>query len=46
MKLILGDCLLESEQIENGSVDLILTDLPYGTMNGAQQDGWKQNRLG
>ena len=30
MKLILGDCLLESEQIENGSVDLILTDLPYG----------------
>ena len=32
MKLIHGDCLLESEQIENGSVDLILTDLPYGTV--------------
>ena len=32
MKLIHGDCLLESEQIENGSVDLILTDLPYGNM--------------
>ena len=34
MKLIHGDCLLESEQIENGSVDLILTDLPYGTVTG------------
>lgn len=26
-----GDCLIESGKIENGSVDLILTDLPYGT---------------
>ena len=34
MKLIHGDCLLESEQIESGSVDLILTDLPYGTVTG------------
>jgi len=40
MKLILGDCLLESEQIENGSVDLILTDLPYGTMNGFAGIDW------
>lgn len=29
-----GDCLTESERIEVGSVDLILTDLPYGTMQG------------
>lgn len=28
-----GDCLEESDKIESGSVDLILTDLPYGTMN-------------
>jgi site-specific DNA-methyltransferase (adenine-specific) len=28
-----GDCLIEHEKIENGSVDLILTDLPYGNMN-------------
>ena len=29
--LRLGDCLIESDKIESGSVDLILTDLPYGT---------------
>lgn len=28
-----GDCLIESDNIESGSVDLILTDLPYGNMN-------------
>ena len=33
MKLIKGDCLIESDNIKSGSVDLILTDLPYGTMN-------------
>ncbi len=38
MKLIHGDCLLESEQIESGSVDLILTDLPYGTMKGIDKE--------
>ena len=32
MDLIKGDCLIESDKIESGSVDLILTDLPYGTM--------------
>lgn len=30
-----GDCLSESDKIESGSVDLILTDLPYGTLKGA-----------
>lgn len=29
-----GDCLIESDKIESGSVDLILTDLPYGNMKG------------
>ena len=33
MKLLKGDCLMESDKIESGSVDLILTDLPYGNMN-------------
>jgi len=28
-----GDCLIESDKIESGSVDLILTDLPFGTMD-------------
>ena len=40
-KVIHGDCLIESEQIESGSVDLILTDPPYGNMD---TDGGK--RLG
>ena len=39
-----GDCLIESDKIESGSVDLILTDLPYGNMNGAALDGWKDNK--
>jgi site-specific DNA-methyltransferase (adenine-specific) len=32
IKLLKGDCLIESDKIENGTVDLILTDLPYGTV--------------
>ena len=31
MKLMLGDCLEEMKNISDGSVDLLLTDLPYGT---------------
>ena len=31
MKLIQGDCLVEMQNIPSGSVDLILTDPPYGT---------------
>jgi len=31
-RLFFGDCLTESDKIETGSVDLILTDLPYGTV--------------
>jgi len=37
MKLIQGDCLKEHIKIESGSVDLILTDLPYGAMKGAEK---------
>ena len=33
-RLFFGDCLIESDKIETGSVDLILTDLPYGTVEG------------
>ena len=40
VKLLQGDCLIESEKIKSGSIDLILTDLPYGNMRGAQLDGW------
>jgi len=31
MKLIQGDCLEEMKHIESGSVDMVLTDPPYGT---------------
>ena len=31
-RLFYGDCLIESDKIESGSVDLILTDLPYGVV--------------
>ena len=35
IQLYKGDCLIESDKIESGSVDLILTDLPYGNMKNA-----------
>ena len=44
--IYIGDCpLIESKKIKNGSVDLILTDLPYGNMDtdGGRKmgiDGW------
>lgn len=31
MRLINGDCLEEMKKIESGSVDMVLTDPPYGT---------------
>ena len=43
-QIIHGDCLTESDSIESGSVDLILTDLPYGNMNGATLDGWGKDK--
>lgn len=33
--LFKGDCLIENDNIKDGSVDLILTDLPYGNMKNA-----------
>ena len=32
--LLRGDCLERMAEIESGSVDLILTDPPYGTVKG------------
>lgn len=46
IELIQGNCLIESEKIESGSVDLILTDLPYGNMRNAGLDGWEGNKTG
>jgi len=41
INLILGDCLERMKEIESGSVDLIVCDLPYGTIKGMALDGWK-----
>jgi site-specific DNA-methyltransferase (adenine-specific) len=41
MKLMLGDCLERMKEIPSGSVDMILTDPPYGTVKGAKIDGWE-----
>jgi len=38
-RLFFGDCLIESENIESGSVDLILTDLPYGVVKMKESAG-------
>jgi len=45
IKLLKGDCLIESDKIESGSVDLILTDLPYGTIKGLGENIPKYDRL-
>ena len=39
-----GDCLEVMKGIPDGSVDLVLTDPPYGTMKGAALDGWEADR--
>jgi DNA modification methylase len=45
-KLLKGDCLIESDKIESGSVDLILTDLPYGTMKRGERNGkWDASNM-
>jgi site-specific DNA-methyltransferase (adenine-specific) len=43
IELLKGDCLIESDKIESGSVDLILTDLPFGTMK--QELGGKSDKI-
>ena len=44
INLFNGDCLEVMKGIPDGSVDLVLTDPPYGTMKGAQLDGWDDKR--
>lgn len=38
-QIYLGDCLIESDKIKDGSVDLILTDLPYGVVKMKESAG-------
>lgn len=39
-KIMQGDCLELMKDIPDGSVDLVLTDPPYGTMNGFNGIEW------
>lgn len=40
IKLYHGDFLEKAKNISDDSVDLVLTDPPYGTVKGAKLDGW------
>lgn len=42
MELYNGDCLELMKNIPDGSVDLVLTDPPYGTVKGMPIDGWRR----
>lgn len=44
-KLLCGDCLIEMDKIEDKSVDLICTDLPYGTTDRKGVESKGNNRL-
>lgn len=41
IQLIKGDCVKEMDAIPSNSVDLILTDPPYGIMNGVSKEIWE-----
>lgn len=42
--LMQGDCLERMKEIPDGSVDLILTDVPYKVITGGRKDGAKSKR--
>ncbi len=44
IELLRGDCLELMKNIPDGSVDLVLTDPPYGTVKGMPIDGWKRKK--
>lgn len=46
IQLLQGDCLIESDKIKDGSVDLILTDLPYGTVKDFGSESVKHGMKG
>lgn len=38
MQLINGDCIKEMDKIDDGSVAMCLTDLPYGVLNSGNEN--------
>lgn len=45
-KLYLGDCLEVMKELDAGVVDLILCDLPYGTVKGIGSNGTEHGMVG
>lgn len=45
MKLYNGDCLEIMKNIPDDSIDLILCDLPYGTIKGLQPSKYKKSLI-
>ena len=43
IKLYNGDCLEIMKDIPDNSIDLVLCDLPYGSLKTIISDGWKNN---
>ena len=41
-KIYNEDCLVGMKRIPDSSIDLIVTDPPYGTIKGLETDGWKK----
>ena len=41
VELFHGDCFDWVKDIPDNSIDLIICDLPYGTMRGTKLDGWE-----
>jgi len=46
MKLINGDCVLVADQIEDNSIDYLLTDPPYNISDDGAKPEWKDPKTG
>lgn len=46
LEVIQGDCMEEMKKLEEGSIDLILTDPPYGTVNGIASGDFEHGMKG
>jgi site-specific DNA-methyltransferase (adenine-specific) len=46
INLMLGDCLERMKEIPDKSVDLVLTDIPYGEVNRAKESGLRAMKKG
>ena len=46
-ELINGDCIIKMQELidNDTTVDMILTDIPYGTVKGLTLDGWNENSV-